>query len=49
MERITRFRAAMLLCIVAAVFTFFGVRLYSMQVRDAAKNRDNITTYVMVL
>ena len=47
MERITRFRAAMLLCIVAAVFTFFGVRLYSMQVRDAAKNRDNITTYVM--
>lgn len=47
MERITRFRAMVLLIIVAAIFTFFGIRLYSMQVRDAEKNKDNITTYVM--
>ena len=46
MERITRFRAVALLCILAVIFTFFGIRLYSMQVRDAEKNGNNTTTYV---
>lgn len=47
MERITRFRAVVLLLIVAVIFGFFGIRLYSMQVRDAEKNKDNVTTYVV--
>lgn len=47
MERITRFRAWMILVAVVAIFGFFSIRLYSMQVRDAEKNRDNVTTYTV--
>jgi penicillin-binding protein 2 len=47
MERITRFRAIWLLVIVGTILTLFAVKLYSMQVADAAVNGDNTTTYVI--
>ncbi len=45
MERITRFRAVLLLCLVAVVLCFFCFRLYTMQVRGAGHRFENITTY----
>lgn len=45
MERMTRFRSSVLLVLVVAVLCFFAVRLYTMQVVDAADKADNITTY----
>lgn len=47
MERITRFRAIWLLVIVGTILSIFAVKLYSMQVTDAAINGDNTTTYVI--
>ena len=47
MERITRFRAWLLVGIVAAILCIYGIKLYSMQVVDAEVNGDNVTTYVM--
>lgn len=45
MERITRVRAGVLLTLVAAVLCFFCFKLYAMQVVDADKNAQNMTTY----
>ena len=47
MERITRFRATWLLVIVGTILSLFAVKLYSMQVADAAVNGDNTTTYTI--
>lgn len=47
MERITRFRATWLLVIVGTILSLFAVKLYSMQVVDAAVNGDNTTTYTI--
>lgn len=47
MERITRFRAVLMLCIVGVILCFFCFRLYTMQVQDADKNANNITTYTV--
>ena len=47
MERITRFRAWLLVAIVVAVLSVFGIKLYSMQVADAEANGNNITTYTI--
>lgn len=47
MERITRFRAWLLVAIVAAILGIYSIKLYSMQVVDAEINGDNTTTYVM--
>ena len=45
MERITRNRAAIMIALLCLVLTVFCVKLYSMQVVDAEKNENNITTY----
>ena len=45
MERITRRRAAILMAIVVIVLCIFSVKLYTMQVMEAEKNENNITTY----
>ena len=45
MERITRFRAGIVILAVALVMTFFCVHLYSMQIVDAEQKGQNITTY----
>ncbi len=47
MERITRFRAWLLVAIVAVILGLYSVKLYSMQVADAEINGDNITTYTI--
>ena len=47
MERITRFRAIWLLVIVGTILSLFAIKLYSMQVTDAAINGNNTTTYVI--
>lgn len=47
MERITRFRAWLLVAIVVAVLSVFGIKLYAMQVADAEVNGNNITTYTI--
>lgn len=47
MERITRFRAVLLVAIVAVILGLYSIKLYSMQVVDAEINGDNVTTYVM--
>ena len=47
MERITRFRAWLLVAIVAGILGLYSVKLYSMQVADAEINGDNITTYTI--
>ncbi len=46
MERITRFRAVILLLIVALILSFFGMQLYAMQVIDSEAKGDNVTTYI---
>ena len=47
MERITRFRAWLLVAIVAVILGLYSVKLYSMQGADAEINGDNITTYTI--
>lgn len=46
MERITNFRASVLLVAVVLVLTLFSFILYSNQVAGGEDNRDNITTYI---
>ncbi len=46
MERMTRFRAGILLAVVAFVLGVFSIRLFSMQVVDAEANADNTTVYI---
>ncbi len=46
MERITRFRAGILVALVALVLGIFGFRLYAMQVIDGENKGNNITTYI---
>lgn len=45
MERITRWRAGVLLTFFCLVLGFFGFRLYAAQVRDSVGGRDNTSTY----
>ncbi len=47
MERITRFRAVLLIVIVALILGIYGIKLYAIQVADEDVSRDNITTYIM--
>ena len=47
MERITRFRAWLLVAIVAVILSIFGIKLYSIQVADADAKGNNITTYTI--
>ena len=47
MERITRFRAWLLVGIVAAILCIYSIKLYSMQVADADVNGNNVTTYMI--
>ena len=46
MERITSKRAAIMIAVIILVLGAFCVRLYSMQVVDAEKHENNITTYI---
>ncbi len=46
MERITRFRAGVLLVVVALILGLFSFRLYAMQVLGGPEKGDNITTYI---
>ncbi len=46
MERITRFRAGILLLVLALVLSFFSFRLYATQIIAAEENGNNITTYI---
>ena len=46
MERMTKFRAGVLLALVGLVLCFFCLKLYSMQVVDAAEKGDNTTVYI---
>ncbi len=46
MERMTRFRAMLLLLFVAAVLGVFSIQLFSMQIVDAEENADNTTVYI---
>ncbi len=46
MERITRFRALILLVLVAVILVYFGFQLYAMQVIDSEAKGDNVTTYI---
>ncbi len=45
MERITRFRARMLILLVVVVIGFFAFRLYNKQVIETGGNKDNTTTF----
>jgi len=45
MERITRFRAVVLLLIFALILTFFSVRMYSLQILGTGKVVDNASAY----
>ena len=47
MERITRFRAWLLIGIVVAILSIYSIKLYSMQVADADVNGNNVTTYTI--
>ena len=47
MERITRFRAQLLLGIFALVLVFFGFRLYKLQVIEYDGVANNVTTYTI--
>ena len=47
MERITRFRAGLLVAIVTIILGLYSVKLYSMQVANADVNGNNITTYTI--
>ncbi len=46
MERITRFRAGILVVAVALILGIFSFRLYAMQVIDGENKGNNITTYI---
>ena len=46
MERITKFRAVLLLTLVALVLSFFGIKLYAMQIGDESAAAQNVITYV---
>ena len=48
MERITRFRAQLLLGIFALVLVFFGFRLYKLQVIEYDGVANNVTTYTTI-
>ena len=45
MERITRRRATLLVCVFLCVLCFYFFRLYKVQVVDTGGNTDNITTF----
>ena len=45
MERVTRFRAHVLVGLLIAVLIFFCFRLYKLQVIDTGGKKDNITTF----
>ena len=45
MERISRFRALVLMIIVGAILTFFSLRLFTLQIIATDGNTDNTTTY----
>ena len=45
MERITRFRAGLVVLGVLLVMIFCGWRLYAMQIVDSENRPENITTY----
>lgn len=45
MERMTRFRSTMLLLLFLGLVTFFGFRLYHLQVVETGGNKDNVTTF----
>ena len=44
MERISRFRAAVLLGIFCLILTLFGVKLFSAQIIETGGNTNNTTT-----
>ena len=46
MERITKVRAVFLLTLVALVLSFFGIKLYAMQIADISAVASNEVTYV---
>lgn len=46
MERITKVRAVFLLTLVALVLSFFGIKLYAMQIADTSAAASNVVTYV---
>ena len=45
MERISKFRAVMLLLLFVAILFFFSVRLFSLQIIETDGNTDNTQTY----
>lgn len=45
MERITRFRAQLLILLFTAVILFFGFKLYDLQVIETGGKTDNVTTF----
>ena len=45
MERITRFRAMVMLCLILAVILFLGARLYYLQIVETGGQVDNTTTF----
>ena len=45
MERISRFRAVVLLVIIALILVFFSLRLFKLQIIETDGNTDNTTTY----
>ncbi len=47
MERITRFRTGVILLVLALILSFFGLRLYAMQIINSDVNRNNVTTYTI--
>ena len=46
MERITRFRAAVLITLVSSILLFFAARLYYMQIIETGGVVDNTTVFV---
>ena len=46
MERISRFRAAILLLIILLILVFYSVRLFTLQIIETDGNTDNTTTFV---
>ena len=45
MERISRFRAIILVCIVATILLLFSMRLFTLQIIETDGNTDNTTTF----
>ncbi len=46
MERLTRFRAGILLAVVALILSVFSIRLFIMQIVNAEENADNTTVFI---